>query len=115
MQQELIETVLTCPLGSKCQEVKNGKIYQCAWFKELQGRNPITGETANEKGCAISWTPILLVENALQMRSNAAAIESFRNEMVASNVAAMKTIAAIDSSGQSLNHNMEALNGSTTG
>ena len=77
-----IETVLTCPLGSKCEEVKDGKIHRCAWFTKLNGKNPSTGELVDEHGCAMTWLPILLIENATQARGFTVAIESFRNEMV---------------------------------
>lgn len=75
-----IETVLTCPLGSKCKEIKDNKIHQCAWFIKLAGQNPSTGEPIDEYGCAMAWTPILLIENANTNRGQTAAIESFRNE-----------------------------------
>lgn len=77
----MIETVLTCPLGHKCEEVREGKIHRCAWFVEMAGSHPSTGETLNEKGCAMAWTPVLLVENARVARGNTQAIESFRNQM----------------------------------
>lgn len=79
-----IKTVVSCPLGSKCKEVKDGKIHQCAWFTKLVGKNPNTGEAVDEYGCAISWLPILLIENSKQQLSTSAAVESFRNEMVES-------------------------------
>ena len=78
-----IETLLTCPLGSKCKEVKDNKIHQCAWFIKLAGKNPTTGEDIDEYGCAMAWTPILLIENANTNRGQTAAIESLRNETVA--------------------------------
>jgi len=77
-----VETVLSCPLGSKCEEIRDGKLYRCAWFTQLAGRNPNTGEEVNERGCAITWLPVLLVENSMQQRGTGAAIENFRNEMV---------------------------------
>lgn len=80
-----IERVLTCPLGSKCEEARDGKIYTCAWFTSLAGLNPSTGEPIDEKGCAMSWVPVLLVENSMQQRNTSAAIESFRNEVVKAN------------------------------
>jgi hypothetical protein len=80
-----LKTELTCPLGSKCEEIKNGAIHRCAWFIELAGRNPNTGEEKNERGCAMAWLPVLLVENAMQQRSTSVAVESFRNEMVSTN------------------------------
>ena len=80
-----IETVLSCPLGHKCEEVRDGKIHRCNWLIDLQGRNPNTGEDKAERGCAIAWLPVLILETAGASRSTAAAVESFRNEMVDSN------------------------------
>jgi hypothetical protein len=80
-----IKTVVTCPLGSKCEEIKDGAIHRCAWWTKLAGTNPNTGENVDEHGCAMSWLPMLLVENSMQQRSTSAAVESFRNEMVQSN------------------------------
>ena len=78
-----IKTVLSCPLGHKCQEVKEGAIHQCAWFVRLSGRNPVTGEEKDEQGCGMAWIPTLLVENAMTNRGTSAAVESLRNEIVA--------------------------------
>lgn len=80
-----IKTVLTCPLGHKCQEVKDNAIHQCAWFVKLAGTNPNTGEQTDEQGCAMNWLPVLLIENAQTNRGTSAAVESFRNEMVEAN------------------------------
>ena len=87
-----VETVLTCPLGSKCEEIKDNKLHRCAWFIELAGTNPNTGEEMNERGCAMAWTPVLLVENAKESRSTSAAVESFRNEMVDSNERTLRVL-----------------------
>lgn len=84
-----IKTQLTCPLGSKCEEIKDGAIHRCAWSIELAGRNPNTGEEKNERGCAMAWVPLLLIENSQQQKSTAAAVESFRNEMVNANNAVL--------------------------
>ena len=80
-----LKTVLTCPLGHKCQEVKDNAIHQCAWFVKLAGTNPNTGEQTDEHGCAMNWLPVLLIENAQTNRGTSAAVESFRNEMVEAN------------------------------
>ena len=80
-----IKTVLTCPLGSKCEEIKDGAIHRCAWYTKLAGTNPNTGEVMDEHGCAMSWIPMLLIENSMQQRSTSAAVESFRNETVSAN------------------------------
>ena len=99
-----IETVLTCPLGSKCEEVRDGKVHRCAWFIQLAGRNPQTGEQVDERGCAMAWAPILLVENCQQSRHSTAAIESLRNESVEAQLAsaAMLSKAVVQAGGQSL-------------
>lgn len=55
---------------------------QCAWLTQIRGKNPNTGKDVDEWGCAISWLPILSIENSQQQRQTGAAIESFRNEMV---------------------------------
>ena len=80
-----IKTVLTCPLGSTCTEIKDGAIHRCAWYTKLAGTNPNTGEQTDEQGCAMSWMPMLLIENSMQQRSTSAAVESFRNETVSAN------------------------------
>jgi hypothetical protein len=78
-----VKPQLSCPLGSKCEEIKDNTMYRCAWFINLAGTNPNTGETIDERGCAMAWIPVLLIENSAQQRSTAAAVESFRNEVVA--------------------------------
>jgi hypothetical protein len=77
-----LKTVITCPLGSQCEEIKDNAIHRCAWFQTFAGTNPNTGETVDEKGCAMAWLPILMIENSKQQLSTGAAVESFRNEMV---------------------------------
>jgi hypothetical protein len=62
-----------------------GGVSLWAWFVKLAGQNPTTGEQIDEQGCAMAWMPVLLVENARTMRGTSAAVESFRNEMVAAN------------------------------
>lgn len=77
-----IEVILTCPLGSDCEKIVDGKIHRCRWYTRIAGKNPQTDEDVDEWNCAIAWSPILLVENANTNRGQTAAIESFRNEVV---------------------------------
>jgi hypothetical protein len=66
-----------CPLiQADCKGI------QCSWFTQVRGTNPNTGKDVDEWGCAVTWLPVLLIENAQQSRQSGAAIESFRNEMV---------------------------------
>ena len=71
-----------CPLGCECEQVaSDGKsIERCAWFVQMQGENPQTGEAVNDWRCAMAWQPILMVESTRATTQNSAAIESHRNE-----------------------------------
>jgi hypothetical protein len=80
-----IEVKTTCPLGHQCETVKDGAIHRCAWYIEVHGAHPQTGEVSQEKGCAITWMPRLTLEVARTNRGQTAAIESFRNEMAEGN------------------------------
>jgi hypothetical protein len=80
--------------GSYCPLIKKDCIgLQCSWFTQLRGTNPNTGKEIDEWGCAMTWLPVLLVENAQQSRQAGAAIESFRNEVVAINQESQALIA----------------------
>lgn len=69
-----------CPLIKKdCVQMK------CAFFTHMRGMNPNTGKEVDEWGCAVAWLPVLLVENAKEVRQGAAATESFRNEVARAN------------------------------
>jgi hypothetical protein len=89
-----LKTVLTCPLGSKCEEIKDNAIHRCVWFQTFAGTNPNTGEQVDEKGCAMAWLPILMIENSKQQLSTSAAVESFRNEMVKAQETSQKVLLA---------------------
>jgi len=39
----------------------------------------------DEWGCAVTWMPIMTIENSQQQRHTSAAVESFRNEVVKAN------------------------------
>tara|TARA_B100001094_G_scaffold80439_1_gene76654 strand:+ start:508 stop:822 length:315 start_codon:yes stop_codon:yes gene_type:complete len=66
-----------CPLiGEDCIELK------CAWYNQVRGVNPQTGQEIDEWGCAVTWMPMLLIENSQMQRQTGAAVESFRNETV---------------------------------
>lgn len=66
----------------------------CSWFTQLRGVNPQTGQDVDEWGCAVTWLPMLLIENSQQQRSTGAAVESFRNEMVKANEVGRQTLIA---------------------
>lgn len=69
--------------GTFCPLIQKDCIqFQCAWFIHLRGKNPNTGADVDEYECAVKWLPVLLIENAKEVRQSAAATESFRNEVV---------------------------------
>jgi hypothetical protein len=69
--------------GTFCPLIKEDcKGLQCSWFTQVRGTNPNTGQEVDEWGCAITWLPMLTIENSQQQRQTGAAVESFRNEMV---------------------------------
>jgi hypothetical protein len=81
--------------GTYCPLIKKDCIgLQCSWFTQVRGTNPNTGKEVDEWACAISWLPILLIENSQQQRSTGTAVESFRNEMVKANESAQQALLA---------------------
>lgn len=72
---------LTCPLGSKCEEIKDNKLYRCHWYTEVMGKNPQSTETINEWRCAIAWLPILTIEMSQTNRGQTQAIGFLQKEM----------------------------------
>jgi hypothetical protein len=62
---------------------------QCSWFTQVRGTNPSTGQDVDEWSCAITWLPMLMIENSQQQRQTGAAVESFRNEVVTASQLAM--------------------------
>jgi hypothetical protein len=77
----MLEVNRSCPLGHQCESVKDGKLDRCAWYTEVQGMHPQTGDVINEHKCAIAWMPILLVDVSRTNRGQTSAIESLRNEV----------------------------------
>jgi len=69
--------------GTFCPLIKKDCVQlQCAWFTQLRGTHPQTGQEVDDWMCAIASMPMLQIEVAKQARSGAAATESFRNEVV---------------------------------
>ena len=72
--------------GTFCPLIKKDCVgLTCAWFTRVQGYDMNSGSQVDNYECAISWLPMLLIENSGQQRQTGAAVESFRNEMVKAN------------------------------
>lgn len=85
-----LEVVSVCPLGSKCEEIKDDKIHRCVWYMKMIGRDPQSSKEYDEWGCAMVWQPIMGVEMSRTNLGQTAALESFRNEMVTDNAALLQ-------------------------
>lgn len=85
-----LEVKSNCPLNG----FEPCKMFECAWFVHMRGTDPNTGKEVDEHSCAMSWMPMLLVENALHTRHTGAAVETFRNEMVKANQTSQELLLA---------------------
>ncbi len=77
-----------CPLGNKCEEIKDGELHKCNWLVHIAGKDPQSHKQMDESRCAMAWVPILLVENARTNRGQTQAIEMLRNIVSEGNQAA---------------------------
>jgi hypothetical protein len=72
--------------GDFCPLIKKDCIgLKCAWYTQVRGINPNTGQEIDEWNCAVTWMPIMAVEIAQKENQTGAALESFRNEVVKGN------------------------------
>ena len=73
-----LEVKDNCPINNfePCKKL------ECAWFIQMRGTNPQTGEAVEEWGCSVALLPMLMIENAKESSQTGAAVESFRNVMV---------------------------------
>lgn len=85
-----VEPKANCPLDgfNPCRQM------ECAWFMKIAGNNPNTGEPIEDWGCAITWLPVMMIENSQMQRQTGAAVESFRNEMVKANEVGQRVLLA---------------------
>lgn len=74
-----MKIVITCPLGSVCEEIKEDALHRCAWYDEVKGQNPQSGEDVNEWKCSHSWATMIGLENNKITLSGVAATEQVRN------------------------------------
>ena len=81
MQIPHAEAGQICPLHK--QDVSE-VCHKCPWFTRVIGKHPQSEEMVDNWHCAIATLPMLLVENAQVERQTGAAVESMRNDIVAS-------------------------------
>ena len=71
-----------CPMnGMKtCKKVRQKT--ECAWWTWFTFNDPTTGDDVAMHACAMVWQPYMSMKAAQESRQGAAAVESFRNEVV---------------------------------
>ena len=91
-----LEVKTFCPLGSKCEEAKDGALHRCAWYTPVRGYDINTGEMLTEDRweCGMFWLPRLLVENSGMQRQTSVNIAEFKNEMVKANTMSQQVLLA---------------------
>ena len=57
-----IETVVTCPLGSTCEEIKNEKLHRCKWYMEMDGEDASGKVHDKVRKCVMEWQIIMMME-----------------------------------------------------
>ena len=81
-----------CPL----HKVDMSKVcHRCPLWVLIRGKHPQTNEELDHWNCSLAWLPVLLIENSQQQRGTAAAVESFRNEVVKESQASNQAMAAL--------------------
>jgi hypothetical protein len=58
--------------------------HKCPWFTRIMGKHPQSEEMVDNWHCAIALLPLLLVDNTQVNRGAVAAMETMRNDVVAS-------------------------------
>lgn len=89
-----LEVKLTCPLGSQCEEARDGALHRCSWYTHVRGYDINTGQDIDSWSCAIELLPKLLVENSGMQRQTAANVADFKNEMVKANETSQQVLIA---------------------
>lgn len=75
------------PIGTYCPLIQKKCVeHKCRFYIMVRGTDNNTGKEVDDWGCVFVWGPQLMIENSNQQRQTAAAVESFRNEMVRMNM-----------------------------
>ena len=87
-----IEKTITCPFGSKCEEIKDGKLLTCSWYTHINGKDPQSESIVDKAMCAIAWIPVLLIENAQMINGVHNIVGSLRDETIVRQDAALQAL-----------------------
>lgn len=90
LPDQKVKCPATC-FKKSCRDIV--RKYDCPKFVKISGVNQNDGQPVDKFGCVDSFLPMLLIENSRQQRSTAAAVESFRNEVVQANRQTLQALA----------------------
>lgn len=86
-----------CPLH---RETMDKVCHRCPLWIHVRGKHPQSEAEVDYWDCSLAWTPMLLIENSQMQKQTAAAVESFRNEMVKANEVNARLLLSGNSSSQ---------------
>lgn len=75
-----------CPLWRK---PRSKVCHTCAWYIQVIGKNPQTGQDINEWNCSITFMPLLQIETTKSERETTATVQELRNEVGKANDSGM--------------------------
>lgn len=77
-----MKEITSCPYGHKCEKmVDENTIERCAWYQEIKGENPQTGEPLDKRMCAVTFQNLLLVQLTSGDNDIVQTLNAFRNNM----------------------------------
>ena len=79
-----MDVEITCPLGSKCEEVRDNQIYRCAWYVKIAGKDPQSEKEVEEWGCGIYWNVFMQMQVHQSEIMTTASIDKVANEIAKS-------------------------------
>lgn len=71
-----------CPLWRRA---RHKVCHTCAWYVQVLGKNPQTGQDFNEWGCSIAFMPMLQIETTQSGRQTTATVDKLREEVQKAN------------------------------
>lgn len=71
-----------CPLWRKA---RHKVCHTCAWYVQVLGKNPQTGQDLSEWGCSIAFMPMLQIETTQSERQTTATVDKLREEVQKAN------------------------------
>ena len=77
-----------------CPLIKKGCVeHKCAWYTMIAGTDPQTGEVVDRAGCAITFIPMLQIENTKAALATQSATVEVRENVIRAAQATVQAVA----------------------